>query len=109
MEGKSRQARYCETLRHRTADALAETWIEASPRACRTGAQYYHDDQIGSARVMTDAAGNKIMDCTFNPFGEQVVCSPDNASNHYRFSGKEYDSESQLDDFGARYFSSSMG
>jgi RHS repeat-associated protein len=74
-----------------------------------TAAQYYHDDQIGSARVMTDAAANKISDCTFNPFGEQVVCSPDNASNHYRFTGKERDNESQLDDFGARYYSSSMG
>ncbi len=73
-----------------------------------TAAQYYHEDQIGSARVMTDASGTKIMDCTFNPFGEQVVCSPDNASNHYRFSGKEYDSESQLDDFGARYYGASM-
>lgn len=74
-----------------------------------SGAQYYHDDQIGSARVMTDPAGTKIMDCTFNPFGEQVSCSLDNASNHYRFSGKEYDSESQLDDFGSRYYSSSIG
>jgi RHS repeat-associated protein len=74
-----------------------------------TGAQYYHDDHLGSARIMTDATGTKIQDCTFNPFGEQVICSPDNASNHYRFTGKEHDNESGLDDFGARYFSSSMG
>ncbi len=50
-----------------------------------------------------------IYNCTFNPFGEQVSCSPDNPSNHYRFTGKERDSEDGLDDFGARYFSSSMG
>jgi RHS repeat-associated protein len=74
-----------------------------------TGAQYYHGDHLGSTRIMTDAAGVKISDCTFNPFGEQVICSPDNASNHYRFTGKEHDNESGLDDFGARYFSSSMG
>ena len=74
-----------------------------------TGAQYYHGDHLGSTRIMTDATGTKIQDCTFNPFGEQVICLPDNASNHYRFTGKEHDNESGLDDFGARYFSSSMG
>jgi RHS repeat-associated protein len=74
-----------------------------------TGAQYYQDDQLGSARIMTDSAGTVISNCTFNPFGEQVGCSPDNPSNHYRFSGKERDSESGLDDFGARYAGPSFG
>jgi RHS repeat-associated protein len=74
-----------------------------------TGAQYYHGDHLGSARVMTDSAGTVISNCTYNPFGEEVGCSPNNTSNHYRFTGKEHDSESGLDDFGARYFSSSMG
>jgi RHS repeat-associated protein len=74
-----------------------------------TGTQYYHADHLGSARVMTDSAGTIISNCTYNPFGEEVGCSPDNASNHYRFAGKERDNESDLDDFGARYFSSSMG
>jgi len=58
---------------------------------------------------MTDSSGTVIYNCTFNPFGEQFGCSPDNPSNHYRFTGKERDSEDNLDDFGARYFSSSMG
>jgi RHS repeat-associated protein len=74
-----------------------------------TGAQYYHADHLGSSRVMTDSAGVVISNCTYNPFGEEVGCSPNNTSNHYRFTGKERDSESGLDDFGARYFSSSMG
>jgi RHS repeat-associated protein len=74
-----------------------------------TAAQYYQDDHLGTTRIMTDSAGNKIMDCTFNAFGEQISCSPDNASNHYRYTGKERDAESGLDDFGARYYSSTMG
>lgn len=73
------------------------------------GAQYYQNDHLGSARVMTDNTGTVISNCTFNPFGEQVSCSPNNASNHYRFTGKERDTEDNLDDFGARYYSSSMG
>jgi RHS repeat-associated protein len=58
---------------------------------------------------MTDASGTKISDCIYAPFGEQVACSPDNASNRYRFTGKEWDGESGLDKFGARYYASSMG
>jgi RHS repeat-associated protein len=58
---------------------------------------------------MTDNSGTVISNCTFNPFGEQVGCSPDNVSNHYRFTGKERDSESGLDNFGARYYGSSTG
>jgi RHS repeat-associated protein len=56
---------------------------------------------------MTDAAGTVISNCTFNAFGEQTSCSPDNASNHYRYAGKERDTESGPDDFGARYYRSS--
>jgi RHS repeat-associated protein len=74
-----------------------------------SGTQYYHGDHLGSARIMTDNTGTKIQDCTFNPFGEQVACSPDNTSNHHRFAGKEHDVESSLDLMAARYYGSSMG
>jgi RHS repeat-associated protein len=74
-----------------------------------TGTQYYQEDHLGSARIMTDNAGTVISNCTFNAFGEQVSCSPDNASNHYKFTGKERDSETGLDNFGARYYSGGMG
>jgi len=62
-----------------------------------------------SKRIMTDAAGTVISNCTYAPFGEQVGCSVDNPSNHYRFTGKERDAETGIDYFGARYYSSSMG
>ncbi len=74
-----------------------------------SAAQYYQDDHLGTTRIMTDSAGTVISNCTFNAFGEQISCSPDNASNHYRYAGKEHDNESDLGDFGARYYSSSMG
>lgn len=75
-----------------------------------TGAQYFQGDHLGSTRIMTDSSGTVISSCTFAPYGEQVSCSPDNASNHYRFTGKERDTaESGLDYFGARHYSSSMG
>lgn len=74
-----------------------------------SAAQYYQDDHLGTTRIMTDASGTVISNCTFNAFGEQISCSPDNTSNHYRYAGKERDTETGLDDFGARYYSSTMG
>ena len=41
------------------------------------------------------------------PAGESVITSGD--SNHYKFTGKERDSESNLDYFGARHYASTMG
>lgn len=52
----------------------------------------------------------------FAPFGGELVNgapltpgTPDGSSSHYKFTGKERDSESGLDYFGARYYASSMG
>ncbi len=74
-----------------------------------SGVQYYHSDHLGSTRIMTDASGSKISDCTYGPFGEEIGCSPSNASNHYKFTGKERDAETGLDAMGRRYHSSAMG
>jgi RHS repeat-associated protein len=44
---------------------------------------------------------------TFLPFGQEW--NPQPTANHYKFTGKERDSESGLDNFGARYNSSQYG
>src|SRR5437868_7966351 len=44
---------------------------------------------------------------TFLSFGFEY--NPQNTVNHYKFTGKERDSESNLDYFGARYYSSNQG
>jgi RHS repeat-associated protein len=74
-----------------------------------TGVQYYHSDHLGSTSIMTNTSGTKISDCTYAPYGEEVSCSPSNVSNHYKFTGKERDSETGHDYFGARYYGSNMG
>jgi RHS repeat-associated protein len=87
---------------------------------------YYFSDHLGSATVVTDALGtmntcpaaNSPMNYTtiptgeeesdFYPYGgEMMLC--DRASQHYKFTGKERDSESGLDNFDFRYYSSSLG
>ena len=71
--------------------------------------QYYHADHLESTRLMTDSVGSTVSNCIYAPFGQEVSCSPGNVSNHYKFTGKERDTESNLDYFGARYYAASMG
>jgi RHS repeat-associated protein len=68
---------------------------------------YYHADHLGSARLMTSFNGYPVWSATFLPFGQEW--NPQLTTNHYKFTGKERDSESGLDNFGARYDSSSTG
>ncbi|HET6933105.1 MAG TPA: RHS repeat-associated core domain-containing protein [Candidatus Acidoferrum sp.] len=69
---------------------------------------YYFADHLGTARIVANSSGAILDDSDFYPFGgERVVTS--SSGNTYKFTGKERDSESGLDNFGARYDSSAMG
>jgi len=68
---------------------------------------YYHGDQVGSSRLLTNGRGYPVWQGTFLPFGEEY--NPQLTTNHYKFTGKERDTESNLDYFGARYYSSTLG
>ena len=72
-----------------------------------TGTAYYHGDHLGSAGALTDTGGNVMWSSTYLPFGQEW--NPQITVNHYKFTGKERDSESGLDNFGARYDSSQYG
>lgn len=69
---------------------------------------YYFSDHLGTARVVANASGSVLDDSDFYPFGgERIVSS--SSGNRYKFTGKERDFESGLDNFEARYNSSSLG
>src|SRR2546426_2365589 len=69
---------------------------------------YYFADHLGTARVVTNAAGTILDDSDFYPYGgERPVTS--SSGNRYKFEGKERDAETGDDDFGARYYSSALG
>jgi RHS repeat-associated protein len=70
---------------------------------------YYHSDHLGTALLETDANGSVTSNCTYAPFGEETSCSPGDPFNHYRFTGKERDTETGDDYFGKRYYGSRMG
>jgi RHS repeat-associated protein len=69
---------------------------------------YYFADHLGSANVITSSSGGIQRESMFYPFGgERVILAGD--ANHYKFTGKERDTETGLDYFGARYYGSNMG
>jgi RHS repeat-associated protein len=72
------------------------------------GALYYAEDLLGSSRVMVQANGTLCYDADFTPFGGEVDYTSTCAQN-YKFEGKERDTETENDDFGARYYSWRFG
>ena len=69
---------------------------------------FYFADHLGSTSDVTDAVGNIQYESDYYPYGGEIpVITGD--SNHYKFNGKERDTESGLDEFGARYYASSLG
>jgi RHS repeat-associated protein len=74
-----------------------------------TGVTYFaHSDWLGTERARTTIAGTIYENCTSLPFGDNLQCSSGDISPSH-FTGKERDSESNLDNFQARYSGSNLG
>jgi RHS repeat-associated protein len=88
--------------------------------AANPGLSYLITDNLGTPRVITDAAGNVVTRRDFMPFGEELPAGNANrtATNKYgsgaddlrqRFTGYEKDSETELDFAEARYYDNRYG
>jgi RHS repeat-associated protein len=67
---------------------------------------YYFSDHLGSTDLITDATGATIQEeSDYYPYGGEIAIT-NGDPNTYKFTGKERDGESSLDNFGARYYSS---
>jgi RHS repeat-associated protein len=69
---------------------------------------YYFSDHLKTASVITDSGGTIKSESDYYPWGGELQFA-NNDSNHYKFTGKERDSETGLDYFGARYYANSLG
>jgi RHS repeat-associated protein len=79
-------------------------------RDITAGAQYYYfTDHLGSSDVVTNSSGAIQNESDYYPYGGERVYSQTLANQNYKFTGGERDSESVLDNFGARYDGSSLG
>ena len=95
-----------------TYDAVTDPNCQPSGQQnCQDGTlHFYLNDWLGNRRVQTDYAGVWEQDCSSLPYGDQLDCTQSTvAPTEHHFTGKERDSESGLDYFGARYYASSMG
>jgi RHS repeat-associated protein len=71
---------------------------------------YYFSDHLGTSREIVQAGQNTpCYDADFYPFGAEAVVATNTCSQNYKFTGKERDYESGLDNFGARFDSSGLG
>lgn len=68
--------------------------------------EFVHGDHLGSTRLVTAVNQSIIDSLDYLPYGTQI--SGDTATTH-KLTDKERDSESGLDNFGARYNASSLG
>jgi RHS repeat-associated protein len=74
------------------------------------GTFFYHRNHVNSSSVITDHAGNERSRYAYLPFGEiarQNSCGTDTVTA--KFTGKEYDEETSLYYFGARYYDPAIG
>ena len=69
---------------------------------------YYVEDLLGTSRVLTSSTGVPCYDADFYPYGGERAYTSTCPQN-YKFEGKERDSETGNDDFGARYYSNRFG
>ena len=73
-----------------------------------SGPVYYVEDLLGTSRVITTNSGLVCYDADFYPYGGELPYT-NTCTQNYKFEGKERDSETGNDDFGARYYSSRFG
>lgn len=64
---------------------------------------YYHQDQLGSTRALTDSVGNVAATYAYDPYGN-VTSSPGTVTNPFLFAGDYTDQESGLVYLRARYY-----
>jgi len=85
----------------------ASTVVRVDDGFVSAGTQYFHQDQLGSTRVITDSTGSKIGEQGHFPFGKSWYAP--NTTTKWAFTGYERDSESGNDNALARYDASRLG
>ena len=68
---------------------------------------YYHADGLGSVTTLTNSSGTAVESYSYDVFGKPSVIST--VGNRYMFTGREYDAETGLYYYRARYYSADIG
>jgi RHS repeat-associated protein len=68
---------------------------------------YYHQDALGSVVALSNASGFLVETYAYGPYGETGEASA--VSNPFRYTGREFDAETGLYYYRARYYSADLG
>jgi RHS repeat-associated protein len=69
---------------------------------------FYHQDSLGSIRVITDASGNVVKSYDYTAYGG-IASSSGTLSDPFQFGGHRADTESSLVYMGSRYYEPTLG
>jgi RHS repeat-associated protein len=73
-----------------------------------SGSQYYHHDALGSTVALTDNDGVEVADYVLDPWGNLKCELPTTTDNRTIFTGHQYDPDTGLHYFKARYYDSEL-
>lgn len=84
--------------------AFADSWLT---NGNRSEDYYYHYDGLGSVIALTDSDGHLAESYSYDVYGRANITST--LGNSYLFTGRQYDPETGLCYYRARYYSPSIG
>ena len=68
-----------------------------------SGTLYYHHDQLGSTRALTNSSGTVVASYTYDPYGN-LTASTGTATNPFRYAGQYTDTETGYQYLRNRYY-----
>ncbi|HPC96155.1 MAG TPA: RHS repeat-associated core domain-containing protein [Sedimentisphaerales bacterium] len=92
----------------RSASLRAGSFCMIEAAGGYAGTYYYHFDALGSVVALSDAAGDTVQVYEYDVYG-QVAASDPNHPNRFLFTGREFDKETGLYYYRARYYNASIG
>ncbi|HET7107291.1 MAG TPA: RHS repeat-associated core domain-containing protein [Candidatus Acidoferrum sp.] len=69
---------------------------------------YYQADGLGSVTSLTNAAGTAAQNYTYDSFGN-IIATTGSLVNSFRYTGREWDTETSLYYYRARYYDATLG
>jgi len=70
---------------------------------------YYHADGLGSITGLSDATGTMVQTYGYDAFGNVTVSGSGNVAQPFMFTGREYDAETSMYFYRARYYDPVVG
>jgi RHS repeat-associated protein len=70
---------------------------------------YYHADGLGSITALSNASGNIVQRYEYDSFGNQTITTNGNIKQPFTFTGREYDTETGMYFYRARYYDQKVG